>query len=161
MLIQYIRSYPPYLEGASSVHNSTSRRAVMTATHITPLASEKDSGPWSSCPSEDISRSGHSIEAIEQEIWGKMTIKCRGIKAQNVAQELWIPTVRHIILYILFVSKFCSLWMPELWMPIRNKPMWKYRCIVGNVHTELQHFGFIIVDTSVCISNQRNTTYSL
>jgi hypothetical protein len=30
LLIQYIRSYPPYLEGVSSIHNLRTRHAVVT-----------------------------------------------------------------------------------------------------------------------------------
>jgi hypothetical protein len=39
LLIQYIRSYPPYLEAVSSIHNLKTRHAVVTRTHLTwPVA---------------------------------------------------------------------------------------------------------------------------
>jgi len=34
LLIQYIRSYPPYLESVSSIRNPRTRHAVVAGTHI-------------------------------------------------------------------------------------------------------------------------------
>jgi hypothetical protein len=37
LFIQCTRSYPPYLEAVSSIHNLRTRHTVVTVTHITWL----------------------------------------------------------------------------------------------------------------------------
>jgi hypothetical protein len=39
LLVQYIRSYPPYLEAVSHIRNLRTRHAVVTGAHLTRRAS--------------------------------------------------------------------------------------------------------------------------
>jgi hypothetical protein len=43
LLIQYIRSYPPYLEAVSSIRNLRTRHAMVTRTHLTSFVEAETS----------------------------------------------------------------------------------------------------------------------